>query len=132
MRARITARFSLSPGSADVTAQIVSLENLGGAPLVVRGLFLRPFALGAGVRPGFHARNLHGEQDRAAWLLPDGGKYYLATADARLSGLRFWLDKSGVQHPDACFAPERPLTLAPGESWTPDVPISARLGLDPR
>ncbi len=132
MRARITIRFSLAPGSADVTAQIVSLENLGDAPLVARGLFLRPFALGEGIRPGFHARNLYGEQDRAAWLLPGGGEYYLATADARLSGLRFWLDKSGVQHPDACFAPERPLTLAPGESWTPDVPISARLGLDPR
>lgn len=132
MRARITIRFSLAPGSEDVTAEIVSLENLGDAPLVARGLFLRPFALGEGIRPGFHARNLYGEQDRAAWLLPDGGEYFLATTDSRLSGLRFWLDKSGAQHPDACFAPELPLTLAPGGTWTPDAPISACIGLSRR
>ena len=131
MRARIAVRFSLAPGRGDALAEIVSLENLGDAPLVVRGLFLRPFASGGGIRPGFHARNLYGEPDRAAWLLSDGSEYALETSDDSLSGLRFWIDGAGTQHPDACFAPDRPLTLSPGETWTPAAPMSARLAFGP-
>ena len=130
----VTHRLTLAPGSRDVLAEIVSLENLGAAPLFVKQLFLRPYSLEEKpVAVPFAPNVLHGPCE-AAWRLPGGGAWGVSSHDEAAARFRFFVDRAGVQHPDARFAPDARaagFALDPGAVWRPSVPHSARLHTNP-
>ena len=130
----VTHRLTLAPGSRDVLAEIVSLENLGAAPLFVKQLFLRPYSLEEKpVAVPFAPNVLHGPCE-AAWRLPGGGSWGVSSRDEAAARFRFFVDRAGVQHPDARFAPDARaagFALDPGAVWRPSVPHSALLHTNP-
>lgn len=130
----VTHRLALAPGSRDVLAEIVSLENLGSEPLFVKQLFLRPYSLEEKpVAVPFAPNVLHGPCE-AAWRLPGGGSWGVSSRDEAAARFRFFVDRAGVQHPDARFAPDARaagFALDPGAVWRPSVPHSATLYLNP-
>ena len=130
----VTHRLTLAPGSRDVLAEIVSLENLGSAPLFVKQLFLRPYSLEEKpVAVPFAPNVLHGPCE-AAWWLPGGGSWGVSSRDGAAARFRFFVDRAGVQHPDARFAPDARaagFALDPGAVWRPSVPHSALLHTNP-
>ena len=130
----VTHRLTLAPGSRDVLAEIVSLENLGAAPLFVKQLFLRPYSLEEKpVAVPFAPNVLHGPCE-AAWRIPGGGSWGVSSRDEAAARFRFFVDRAGVQHPDARFAPDARaagFALDPGAVWRPSVPHSALLHTNP-
>ena len=130
----VTHRLTLAPGSRDVLAEIVSLENLGSAPLFVKQLFLRPYSLEERpVAVPFAPNVLHGPCE-AAWRLPGGGSWGVSSRDEAAARFRFFVDRADVQHPDARFAPDARaagFALDPGAVWRPSVPHSALLHTNP-
>lgn len=130
----VTHRLTLAPGSRDVLAEIVSLENLGSAPLFVKQLFLRPYSLEEKpVAVPFAPNVLHGPCE-AAWRIPGGGSWGVSSRDGAAARFRFFVDRAGVQHPDARFAPDARaagFALDPGAVWRPSVPHSALLHTNP-
>ena len=130
----VTHRLTLAPGSRDVLAEIVSLENLGAAPLFVKQLFLRPYSLEEKpVAVPFAPNVLHGPCE-AAWRIPGGGSWGVSSRDGAAARFRFFVDRAGVQHPDARFAPDARaagFALDPGAVWRPSVPHSALLHTNP-
>ena len=130
----VTHRLTLAPDSRDVLAEIVSLENLGSAPLFVKQLFLRPYSLEEKpVAVPFAPNVLHGPCE-AAWRLSGGGSWGVSSRDEAAVRFRFFVDRAGVQHPDARFAPDARaagFALDPGAAWRPSVPHSATLYLNP-
>lgn len=132
-RFAITDRLSLAPGSSEVLAEIVSLENTGSASIPVRFLFLRPFA--AQAAPPKAAKtsvpNLWNAPLEADWLLSDGSRFGFSTRDQAVSSAILWCDAHGGQHPDVRCLGLPPFTLAPDETFLPPRPIGARLRFSP-
>ena len=130
----VTHRLTLAPGSRDVLVEIVSLENLGSAPLFVKQLFLRPYSLEEKpVAVPFAPNVLHGPCE-AAWRLPGGGSWGVSSRDGAAARFRFFVDRAGVQHPDARFTPDARaagFALDPGAVWRSSVPHSALLHTNP-
>lgn len=131
-RFAVTHRLSLAPSSSDIRVELVAIENLGGEPLSVRDVMMRPFALGDAPpgRLAFVPNRADGLRE-AGWRLADGSRWVLSTSDETASSrFSFWLGGDGVQHPDARFsALDGPFAIPPGGVWTPPVPMTARLEL---
>lgn len=127
----VTHRLSLAPGFGDIRAELVSIENLGEEPLLVRDTMMRPFALGS--EPPKCLPRVPNRADglvEAGWGLADGSGLWLSTHDMAAYAATFWLGDDGVQHPDMRFrAPGGTFEIACGAIWTPPVPMSARLSL---
>ena len=128
----ITDRLSVAPGSGEVLAEIVSLENLGEEPLSVRYLFLRPFA----VEKSPAAAELTSVPDlwkgpvEAYWRLSDGTCWGVVSHDAGVVSALLWTGRErGEQHPDVRCSAGGTFTLAPGESYRPPVPFGAVIRL---
>ena len=129
----ITMRVTLLPGRPDALVELVSLENLGPAPLLASALYMRAFSSGKqerSARPS-SAPNLWSAVKTATWALPDGGKWGLSSIDSSVRKFRFFVTaKDGVQHPDAAFSPVvegKTFPVAPGETWNATVPMGATL-----
>ena len=127
-----THRLSLAPGSADILAEIVSLENIGTDPFKVKFLFMRPFAIQA--RPGETdtVPNLWKGPVEDYWTLDDGSRWGVASHDSGVLKASLWYreaDKS--QHPDVRCREGEPFTLAPGASFRSSVPMGARIRFIP-
>lgn len=133
IRFAITDRLALAPGSPEMLAEIVRLENTGPAPIPVRYLFLRPFA--AQVAPPKVSKaavpDLWQAPREADWLLSDGSRFGISTRDEAVSSAILWCDAHGAQHPDVRCLGVPPFTLAPGETFLPPRPIGARLRFSP-
>ncbi len=130
----VTHRLSLAPDAREILAEIDSLENLGATPLFVKQLFLRPYSLEEKPIAVPFAPNVLRGPCEAAWRLPGGGSWGARSFDDSAVRFRFFVDRAGVQHPDARFAPDARaagFTLAPGAVWRPSVPHSAILYLNP-
>ena len=66
--------------------------------------------------------------------LPGGGSWGVSSRDEAAARFRFFVDRAGVQHPDARFAPDARaagFALDPGAVWRPSVPHSALLHTNP-
>ncbi|MBR0056053.1 MAG: hypothetical protein IJP66_01875, partial [Kiritimatiellae bacterium] len=130
----ITARLTLAPGSREIAAELLSLENTGGPPITARLLFMRLFPNARDARPG-SPPNVWKGPNEGAWRLPDGALLGLATEDPAALQFRFWKRaKDASLHPDAPFAlagdgDESALTLPPGVTYAPPRPFSARIFL---
>jgi len=130
----VTHRLTLAPGSREIRAEIVSLENLGPEALFVKQLFLRPYSLEEKPVAIPFPPNVWQGPCEAAWRLPNGGAWGISSRDDSAVRFRFFVDRSGHQHPDARFAPDARaagFTLEPGAVWRPSVPHSATLYLNP-
>ena len=128
----ITIRASLAPDSRTLRAEILSVENLGDAPLAFSGLFLVPMPPD-GAEPEPVVPNLWGAPERAWWRNP-GGRVWGAVSYSPAARFRFWNTlhgrKEATTHADARFTtgPE-PVVLAPGATWRPSIPMEAEIGL---
>ena len=128
----ITIRASLAPDSRALRAEILSVENLGDAPLAFSGVFLVPMPPD-GTEPEPVVPNLWGAPERAWWRNPDG-MVWGAVSDSPAARFRFWNTlhgrKEAAMHADARFTtgPE-PVVLAPGATWRPSFPMEAEIGL---
>ena len=126
----ITDRLSIAPGSADILAEIVSLENIGESPIDVEYLYMRPFAAEPRPAPvhGETVPNLWKGPVEGWWRLSDGSVWGVVSSDPGVVSAKLWFRKeTGSQHPDVRCAGVPPFTLAPGETWTPPFPIGARI-----
>ena len=131
----ITLRVTLLPGRPDALVELLSLENLGDAPLLASALYMRAFSFHKQnrARPA-SVPNLWSERKTATWSLPDGGEWGFATIDSSVRKFRFFLTPNGVQHPDAAFSPVlegKTFAVAPGETWRATVPMGATLFCNP-
>ncbi len=123
-----THRLSLAPGSADILAEIVSLENIGTEPFKVQFLFMRPFAIQAWPGETETVPNLWKGPVEDYWTLDDGSRWGVASYDPGVLKVSLWYreaDKS--QHPDVRCREDDPFTLAPGATFRPSVPMGARI-----
>ena len=95
---------------------------------------MRPYSLEEKpVAVPFAPNVLHGPCE-AAWRLPGGGSWGVSSRDEAAARFRFFVDRAGVQHPDARFAPDARaagFALDPGAVWRPSVPHSALLHTNP-
>ena len=123
-----THRLSLAPGTADVLAEIVSLENAGSVPIDVRCIFMRPFAVQRDPVEARSVPNLWKGPVEGFWLLSDGSRWGVSTRDPRVLKATLWRkDGETAQHPDVRCMEGEPFTLAPGASFRPSSPIGARI-----
>ncbi len=129
----ITMRVTLLPGRPDALVELVSLENLGQAPLLASALYMRAFSSGKqerSARPS-SAPNLWSAVKTATWALQGGGEWGLSSIDTSVRKFRFFVTaKDGVQHPDAAFSPVlegKTFIVAPGETWRATLPMGATL-----
>ena len=128
----ITDRLSLAPGSANILAEIVQLENTGVAPIDVEYLFMRPFAAESEPKPakGVGVPNLWKGPVEGWWRLSDGSRWGIVSHDPGVVSAILWFRKEdATQHPDVRCLGIPPFTLASGATWTPPVPIAARIAL---
>ncbi len=131
----ITLRVTLLPGRPDALVELMSLENLGDAPLLASALYMRAFSYHRQnrARPA-SVPNLWGARKTATWSLPDDGEWGFASIDTSVRKFRFFLTPNGVQHPDAVFSPVlegKTFTVAPGETWRATIPMGATLFCNP-
>ena len=123
-----THRLSLAPGTADILAEIVSLENAGSVPIDVRCIFMRPFAVQRDPVEARSVPNLWKGPVEGFWLLSDGSRWGVSTRDPRVLKAALWRkDGETAQHPDVRCMEGEPFTLAPGASFRPSSPIGARI-----
>ena len=123
-----THRLSLAPGTADVLAEIVSLENAGSVPIDVRYIFMRPFAVQRDPVEARSVPNLWKGPVEGFWLLSDGSRWGVSTRDPRVLKATLWRkDGETAQHPDVRCMEGEPFPLAPGASFRPSSPIGARI-----
>ena len=131
----ITQRVTLLPDRPDALVELVSLENLGKAPLLASALYMRAFSFQKQTRSRpASVPNLWSGRKTATWSLPDGGEWGFATIDSSVRKFRFFLTTNGVQHPDAAFSPVlegETFVVAPGETWHATVPMGATLFCNP-
>ena len=135
LRFAVTHRLTVAPGARDILAEIVSLENLGDKPIFVKRLFLRPYSLEKMPAAVSFAPSVWHGPCEAAWRLPGGGAWGVSSRDDSAVRFRFFVDRAGVQHPDARFAPDARaagFTLVPGDVWRPALPHSALIHLFPQ
>ena len=121
-----THRISLAPGSADILAEIVSLENTGTEPIDVRCLFMRPFAVQRDPEGARSVPNLWKGPVEGFWFLSDGSRWGVSSHDSGIIKATLWRNEGETaQHPDVRCMEGDPFALAPGETFTPTIPMGA-------
>ena len=128
----ITLRFTLAPGSPEILAEILSVQNLGDGPLGIQKLFLCPLAGGdAPPERVPTAINVWKGGNESYWRLADGSRYGARSLDPSADGFNLWTEADGRQHADIPFRPSpEPITLAPGETLEAPRPMGAVLVLE--
>ena len=133
LRFAFTHRLSLSPGTADVLAEILLLENTGDVPFTVSALFMRPFAIEREPGETFSVPNLWKGPVEGYWLLSDGSRWGVSSYDQGVLKARLWRkDGQTAQHPDVRCMSGGPFTLVPGKTYAPPVPMGARIRFLPK
>ncbi|MBR3087331.1 MAG: hypothetical protein IKH04_13120 [Kiritimatiellae bacterium] len=151
-RFAVSLRLSLAPVARDLLAEIVSVENLGGEPIVAWLPFLRTWSLEERPVAVPMVLDRWGVPCEAQWRLPGGGVWGVESSDPSAKRFRFFVDPRGGQHPDIRFAPMAPRAPYPaadaaaqspvlprhpsppiptGSVWTPSVPTGARIYCKP-
>ena len=127
-RFAITESLSLAPGSADVLAEIASLDNTGASPIQVDYLFMRPFAVEKAPRaaPPTAVPNLWNGPVEGWWRLSDGSRFGIVSRDGGVVSAKLWMrSEDGSQHPDVRCADGPAFTLRAGDTFVPRVPFGA-------
>ena len=129
-RFAITHRLSLAPGSDEILAEVVSLENTGDAPFTVQTLMMRPFAVEKQPAEVETVPNLWKGPVEDYWQLSDGSRYGVASTDPGVLKASLWRKNGTIsQHPDVRCMDGKPFALAPGEAFEPSLPMGARIRL---
>ena len=132
VRFAFTHRLSLAPGSAEVLAEILSLENTGPEPFETTFLFMRPFAVEKEPQQTRSVPNLWKGPVEGYWLLSDGSRWGIESHDPGVMKASLWRKEGTTsQHPDVRCRESGPFVLAPGAVHRPGVPMAARIRLQP-
>ena len=129
----ITVRLTLAPSATTLLAEIVSVENTGQTPLDVRQILMRPWSLDENPEAVKKVLDCWGVPCEAEWRIAGGGSWGISSSDATAKRFRFFVDRKGLQHPDARFAAvdangqSAASPIGPGETWRPPSPMSARI-----
>ncbi|MBR4613547.1 MAG: hypothetical protein IKO40_12625, partial [Kiritimatiellae bacterium] len=129
----ITVRLSLAPSATTLLAEIVSVENTGRTPLDARQFLMRPWSLDENPEAVKKVLDCWGVPCEAEWRIAGGGSWGISSRDATAKRFRFFIDRKGLQHPDARFAAVDAVgqsaasPIGPGETWEPTSPMSARI-----
>lgn len=127
-----THRLTLAPGADDVLAEIISLENTGDAAFRVQQLFMRPFALEKAPGTVKSVPNRWKGGTEGFWRLADGSRFGVASSDTGILKAKLWYrDEDATQHPDVRFGEGAPFDLAAGATYTPSIPMGARIRFIP-
>ena len=133
VRFAFTHRLSLAPGSAEVLAEILSLENTGPEPFETTFLFMRPFAVEKEPRETRSVPNLWKGPVEGYWLLSDGSRWGIESHDPGVMKASLWRKEGTTsQHPDVRCREDGPFVLAPGAAYHPGVPMAARIRFQPQ
>ena len=133
VRFAFTHRLSLAPGSAEVLAEILSLENTGPEPFETTFLFMRPFAVEKEPRETRSVPNLWKGPVEGYWLLSDGSRWGIESHDPGVKKASLWRKEGTTsQHPDVRCREDGPFVLAPGAAYHPGVPMAARIRFQPQ
>ena len=128
----ITHRLSLAPGTSEILAETVALENTGAIPFRAEVLMMRPFAIdhAPGEAPGVPW--LWKGPVEGYWRLSDGSRWGVASFDPGVKLAVLWYRPGdATQHPDVRCKAGPAFSLAPGETWSPPIPMAARICLLP-
>lgn len=122
---RMAHKITLFPDKPWFLCELVSVENVGTGPISVKTLFFReysPFAFDVKTGVRRSVPNLWKAAANDAWVRNSDGIYYGGFSLApTMTDFRYSLMNGGKsQHPDAAFAPNEPLVLAPGETYRPN------------
>lgn len=127
-----THRLSLAPGSDEILAEIVSLENLGNEDILVSVLFMRPFTFEKMPRAFDSVPNLWKGPVEGYWLLSDGSRWGIESRDKGVQKASLWRKENDTtQHPDVRCMEGAPFKLAPSAAFKPSVPMGAVIKLLP-
>ena len=121
---RLTHRIVLPAEGTRFLCELVRAENVGGRPIEVNAFYFRQYAPFATDKTGTKTKgvpNLWKAPFHDAWFAKTGGAYFGgATTAPTVSLFMYHLMHGGKsQHPDAMFAPEKDLVLAPGAVYEP-------------
>ena len=121
-------RLSLAPGSRELLAEIVSLENTGDRPFTAQCLFMRPFAANVDPPPARvkTVPNLWKGAVEGYWEFADRSRFGLSSRDEGALKFALWFrDEDSSQHPDARFMDGPAFLLEPGSVFRPSRPMGA-------
>ena len=121
---RLTHRIVLPAEGTRFLCELVRAENIGGSPIEVNAFYFRqyaPYATDKNETKTKVVPNLWKAPFHDAWFAKAGGAYFGgATTAPTVSMFMYHLMSNGKsQHPDAMFAPEKALVLAPGAVYDP-------------
>lgn len=116
--------LDIAPLSSSFVASVVRVDNIGEAPLAGGSVFLRQYApwatdkLTGGIRS---AVNVWKQPDADLWARTSDGVWCGAATTSPLAWVfRYWISlPDKAPHPDAAFAPNGGIAIAPGESYDP-------------
>ena len=102
---------------------VVRVDNIGEAPYENGSVWLRQYAPWAveKLTGGFRfATNVWKQPDADVWVrAADGAWCGAASTSPLLKIMHYWVTVDKAPHPDASFAPQGNIVLAPGESYDP-------------
>ncbi len=121
---RLTHRIVLPAEGTRFLCELVRAENIGEKPIDVNAFYFRqyaPYATDKNETKMKVVPNLWKAPFHDAWFARTGGAYFGgATTAPTVSMFCYHLMSNGKsQHPDAMFAPEKELVLAPGAVYDP-------------
>lgn len=122
----ITHRLSLVPNSAEILAEIVSVENTSDESFLMTQLMMRPFAIETTPAETPSVPNLWKGPVEGYWLLSDGSRWGVESFDQGVLGASL-LQYGDKQHPDVRCMAGGPCVLEPGQVWTPPLPMASRI-----
>ncbi len=119
----MTHRITVLPDQPLFLCELIRLDNSGKAPLAVRSFFFRYYSPFSDLPKSGAVPNLWKGPASAVWLDQADGRYFGTATFARsVIRILFWKDAER-NYPDAQLGPEKPFTLQPGESYTPNQPM---------
>lgn len=121
---RMTHKITVFPDRPWFLCELVSVENVGAAPIDVKAHYFReysPFAFDAKDAKHRSVPNLWKASANDTWVRASDGLYYGGfSLSPTVTMFRYSLMNGGKsQHPDAMFSPDEPLVLAPGKVYRP-------------
>ena len=121
--AATTATASGQQQDATVLVSVVRVDNIGEAPYENGSVWLRQYAPWAveKLTGGFRfATNVWKQPDADVWVrASDGAWCGAASTSPLLKIMHYWVTVDKAPHPDASFAPQGNIVLAPGQSYDP-------------
>lgn len=120
----VTHRLTFAPGFNGFLAEVISVENVGAAPLTAVSALVQILPakgerrmIDGGVPELWKGPNV------CSWVYPGKGALSARTWDASALRIRFWEGPGSRPHGDVMFRTGKDAHLGVGESWRPEAPM---------